>query len=93
MVSNFTNTDSPLSKSSTRNQPALSDELFSTYKDALGAALADFENSPVEGFLGCNLGQGGGEPIIYGKLFRCRLSGDQADIIISPQLPEIRGLL
>ncbi len=28
------------------------DELFPTDRDALGAALADFENSPVEDFLG-----------------------------------------
>lgn len=27
------------------------DELFPTDRDALGAALADFENSPVEDFL------------------------------------------
>ncbi len=27
------------------------DELFPTEEDALGAALADFENSPVEDFL------------------------------------------
>ena len=28
------------------------DELFPTDEDALGAALTDFENSPVEDFLG-----------------------------------------
>ncbi len=28
------------------------DELFPTDEDALGAALADFENSPVEDFFG-----------------------------------------